>query len=394
MLLIQDKTNDYRIIINSDFDNQMYITAATCSKVVDPVKVYGKMYSSVLDLLKKSQAFIFHERVFGSLKYYNSILETRKRISSEISYPVSTAFSYIEGNPVWSEGISGFHICAFTNENNCVKDLSYNGQVVGRICDADDAAYYLLSGIHSKENYHSTSYNQTAYMFNKVNTILNQNQLNFKNVMRTWIYLHDILSQYDDFNLARNKVFNEFGLLKNGNIDIQPEEVYLPASTGIGGSNIHDAYGCMDILAVKIKNNQLKIIHDTGQKQKAAFRYGSAFSRSVLIENKNYKKLYLSGTASIDEKGRTVHIGNIEKQIEKTGEVIEALLANHSMTMNNLLEGTVFLKKAEYIDVYKKYVTYKGWDNLPFIIIIADVCRTNLLFEIDASFGLKVNDKK
>lgn len=131
--------------------------------------------------------------------------------------------------------------------------------------------------------------------------------------------LPEILKQYDAFNKARNKVFKEFRLLKENPEKAEIEKIYMPASTGIEGGNIFKASGIMDVFALKPKADEVHIFNETGRIQNSALRYGSAFSRSIVIDDikKNQRQLYLSGTASIDKNGKSVFLNDIEKQLKR-----------------------------------------------------------------------------
>lgn len=109
--------------------------------------------------------------------------------------------------------------------------------------------------------------------------------------------------------------------------------------------------------------------------------------RSIVVEENNKKHIYLSGSASIDETGATVNIGDIKAQIQKVFEVIGALVGERGLVIEDAVEGTVFLKRPEYYEAYKDYIAEHNLKELPFISCIADVCRDDLLFEIDAIFA-------
>ena len=58
-----------------------------------------------------------------------------------------------------------------------------------------------------------------------------------------------------------------------------------------------------------------------------AYDYGSAFSRGMRIDLNGVTILLISGTASIDERGNTVHVGDFRAQQRRTYENITKLLA-------------------------------------------------------------------
>ncbi len=57
-----------------------------------------------------------------------------------------------------------------------------------------------------------------------------------------------------------------------------------------------------------------------------AWSYGADFSRGLRLAEANKVMLYVSGTASIDEAGRSVHLGNFEAQVDRMLDNIERCL--------------------------------------------------------------------
>ena len=100
----------------------------------------------------------------------------------------------------------------------------------------------------------------------------------------------------------------------------------------------------------------------------------------------------VSGTASIVE-AKTVHIGDVERQTEQTIENIERLIAEenfarHNMpgvgaTLADIAKLRVYVKHAEDYEKCRNIVEAKLPD-IPAIYLHADVCRPDLLVEIEA----------
>jgi enamine deaminase RidA (YjgF/YER057c/UK114 family) len=141
----------------------------------------------------------------------------------------------------------------------------------------------------------------------------------------------------------------------------------------------------MDALAViRNSDSMLRIQQTAGKKQKSPFRYGSAFSRAMSIEEPQRTQIYVSGTAAIDDQGNSLFIGDARTQIIKILEIVDALLKGEGASLTDICDATVFLKKAEDISVYYDTISDLGLKDLPAVCIVADVCREELLFEIDA----------
>jgi 2-iminobutanoate/2-iminopropanoate deaminase len=121
-----------------------------------------------------------------------------------------------------------------------------------------------------------------------------------------------------------------------------------------------------------------------------AIEYGSAFSRGMCLEFGNVRVLLISGTASIDEQGRTVHAGDFRAQLRRTFSNITALLEAEGATWKDVVRTTCYLRDIERdYDAFNEERTLfyrnQGLDPLPASTgIQAILCRPDLLIEIEA----------
>ena len=95
-------------------------------------------------------------------------------------------------------------------------------------------------------------------------------------------------------------------------------------------------------------------------------------------------RLHISGTASVDEKGDTVHLDDPRKQIERMLLNVQELLKPHGATMQDLTQAATFLKHKEYLEMYEEILEEWGVRNVPNTLVEAGVCRPNLLCEMEA----------
>ena len=96
------------------------------------------------------------------------------------------------------------------------------------------------------------------------------------------------------------------------------------------------------------------------------------------------KLIEVSGTAAIDERGKSLFPGDIRSQINCTLDKVQTLLGQEGAGLADICAATVFVKRPEYADVFREIVIDRGLTDLPAVCIVADVCREELLFEIDA----------
>ena len=162
-------------------------------------------------------------------------------------------------------------------------------------------------------------------------------------------------------------------------------DLLLPASTGIRGDVRSGAAATMDLFAV-VGDPAFRpaVTQLTNSGQLDAFRYGSAFSRGALIRGHGTSLFYLSGTAAIDEKGKSLFIGDIHGQITCTLDKVEVLMAQVGAGLRDIAAATVFVKRPEYATIFREMAAERELADLPAVCVVADVCREELLFEIDA----------
>lgn len=116
----------------------------------------------------------------------------------------------------------------------------------------------------------------------------------------------------------------------------------------------------------------------------------SSFSRGLRLDLNGFKVLLISGTASVDEKGRTIHEGNFRAQCWRTYRNITAILDSEAMTWHDVVRTTCYLRDIErdYKDFNAVRTTFFSWlklDPLPASTgIQARLCREDLLVEIEA----------
>jgi enamine deaminase RidA (YjgF/YER057c/UK114 family) len=200
-------------------------------------------------------------------------------------------------------------------------------------------------------------------------------------VVRTWFYLSDILSWYSEFNDVRNSKYSEFGIMPVTGRD----QLFLPASTGVGGTNALKSAAVMDLLAIIGPRDRMPVIKQlTNNRQLDAIRYGSAFSRGVLIRESDVTTIQISGTAAIDDVGKSLYPGDARSQIKYTLDQVEALLGQEGASLNDIAAATVFVKRAEDASLFREMIAARGLERFPAICVVADICRDELLFEMDA----------
>ena len=116
----------------------------------------------------------------------------------------------------------------------------------------------------------------------------------------------------------------------------------------------------------------------------------SSFSRGLRLDIKGITILMISGTASVDEHGRSVHVGDFQAQTWRTYQNITALLEAESATWKDVVRTSCYLRDIErdydaFNEIRTEFFKEQGLNPLPASTgIQAIICRPDLLVEIEA----------
>lgn len=195
-----------------------------------------------------------------------------------------------------------------------------------------------------------------------------------RNCIRTWFFVRDVDTQYAGLVLARRENFIEQGLT---------QDTHYIASTGIGGSPANTKalvqFGAYAITG--IEPGQQRYLYALSHLNRT-IEYGVTFERGTLIEYGDRGHALISGTASIDNKGNVVHVGNIRKQTERMWENVEKLLEEGGMTYGDVMQIIVYLRDTGDYAIVNRMFEEKFPDT-PYVITLAPVCRPSWLIEME-----------
>jgi len=331
----------------------------------EPINPYS-MFDCLGEYIKAKDASIFQQYVFGGTKHYDAGMKAIENACGEIKWPIT----WIQGDDCTGDDLTATQAYAITG--NCSKPLVYQGKIVGAFYEDEDAEYCLIGDL-LPDDVTASREAQTRNVFEKMDAILKTIGMDFLNVVRTWMYLEKLLDWYDEFNVVRTTYFNEKGVFDN----------LVPASTGIGVANPAGAALVTDLLAVKPKTDKVKIFEVESPLQCSATDYRSSFARAVEVALPDHRSLYVSGTASIEPGGKTVHLNDVEKQVDLTMEVVEAILKGRSMDWKDTVRGIAYFKDIANAHLFTEYCQKHNLPKMPFALSHSDVCRDDLLFEIE-----------
>lgn len=218
----------------------------------------------------------------------------------------------------------------------------------------------------------------------------------FERVVRTWLYLGHIVEiengvpRYQNLNLARTDFFRDHRFLGDGT-----NRVCYPASTGIGAADRDVMMSCLalatdrsDVIRLPLENPRQVAAHDYDQ------RYGRQspkFTRAMAIVEPGAATVFVSGTASIiDSESR--HLDDVARQTQETLDNMAALIShdnfrrhgqpNLGATLDDFAIIRAYVKRKEDYPIVRDVCRARLGD-VPIIYTVADLCRDELLVEIE-----------
>ncbi len=209
----------------------------------------------------------------------------------------------------------------------------------------------------------------------------------YPHLLRVWNYLERINQGEADQERYRQFCVGRHRALAN-----QPHfEMQLPAASAIGSAS-----GGLKVHAFAGRQPGLQV---ENPRQVSAFRYprsygarSPSFSRATLTPWADGAQLFASGTASIVGHA-TAHAGDVIAQLVQTAANLDVLRTHAA---NSLLPGTaaqflapelytVYLRHAEDLPQVLP-VLAERFAEAPCKVLIGDICRSELLIEVEASY--------
>jgi len=332
------------------------------------------VYRSVRDALAAASARIFAERIFAAQDAMDAVLAERRAALGTLDDGVRPTRVVV--TPGATGRLAGVQIHAVAAPSR-PRPISGDGAgLCGRELRVGERRWLTLSEISPGGDVSPRE--QAARMFQCTGQLLRQAGADMRSVARTWLWLKDICQWYGDFNAARTAFFKQEGLIRPDGA--RPR---LPASTGIGLGVSGGAACALDLIALPGREEEIELLA-TGGDQNSAFAYGSAFSRAAVVPMPGGRTLLISGTAAIDAQGRTEHVGQIEAQIAATIRHVRALLERVGCRDEHVLSALVYCKTPAVEAAFRQEWSDLGW---PAVSMVGDVCRDDLLFEIEAVAG-------
>jgi len=341
-----------------------------------------------------SEKKIFKLNFFIDVENHGDYTQVQKKIQNEVrtSFPENILLSIIAQPPLNCKVI--VEACFY--DPSVWKPSFFPEGENGAVLFENHEAQVLIGNVQSFASQNAKENSEQVFV--ELSRIFKDTDFPVSSIIRQWNYIEDILGF--DGQEQRYQVFNN---VRSGFYGTHFEKGGFPAATGIGMNQ-----GGIIIEFFAIKSTQLKSVAINNPLQIAAHSYseevllGEAcvlkatpkFERARYIEMIGKKIIFISGTASIVGE-RTVGVGNPIEQTEITIRNIKQLYSNEVLgnisgeSLNPKYgHARVYVKNRKDFSVIRR--TFKShFGNLPVVYIIADICRNDLLVEIEGKVILE-----
>ena len=194
------------------------------------------------------------------------------------------------------------------------------------------------------------------------------------NCIRTWLFVQNVDVNYAGVVKARNEVFVTQNLT---------DKTHFIASTGIAGRHANPkVFVQMDAYAVDgLQKEQVRFLYAPTHLN-PTYEYGVSFERGTYVNYGDRRHVFISGTASINNKGEIMYPGDVRKQTERMWENVETLLKEADCGFEHVAHLLVYLRDtADYTVV--KQMFEERFPTIPKVYLLAPVCRPGWLVEME-----------
>lgn len=347
----------------------------------------GDPYSALAAVLAEYGIQSIQEQILGLVSAKDGLLAQRKAAFTEHGLNPELPFCHVEGRPTVAGPWAGVQIWGVgpgsENRPADIATVDCPGGTRGRLWSTGGSRLLYVPAVTGAEDGASAT-DQARRMFADARTALQAHGFPYSNVVRTWIYMRRLRDWYEDFNKVRNALYCDPAFYG------APADDRFPASTGIQG-RCTDEECVMNLLALDAGRaddaSVRPILRSARQGQASA--YHSAFSRAAVLRLDGLETIYVSGTASINDAGNSVYLGDRDAQAFQTLMSIASLLDEQGARLDDVCAATLYCADIEALQAYRRMERLLGLPTLPFVAVLADVCRKELFIEMEVTAVVK-----
>lgn len=263
----------------------------------------------------------------------------------------------------------------------CRRHVGSDGQFV-----IDHGPYQMIWGsFHPRATGSAAS--QTEDLLHQLEAVAQSHGASLcDNLLRTWFFVRDIDANYPGLVAARRELFQRCKM---------SESTHYVTSTGIAGEmRRHEELVALDaLLECGLDPAQIQFMTAASHLCPTHY-YGVTFERGTRVSYGDRSHFFISGTASIDKEGNILHEGDFDRQVERTLENIEVLLANQGARLSDLKQTVVYLRDSSDGARARALLASLLPQSVPFIVVEGRVCRPGWLVEIEGIAGTTSRDAR
>jgi enamine deaminase RidA (YjgF/YER057c/UK114 family) len=252
-------------------------------------------------------------------------------------------------------------------------DRQVSGSPTHVVLNRPDYTHLFLTQICAPDV--ESSYDQTAAMFAEADTQLARHGMSLEtDTQRTWLYVQNVDANYMGMVRARREHFARHGLTA---------DTHYIASTGIEGTYSDPRVKVlMDLQAIGgLKEGQVHYV-EARTHLNPTHEYGVTFERGTAIDYGDRRHVFISGTASIDNRGEILHPGDVGGQFERVFENIGALLGNAGASLADMTYLLVYVRDPADYGLVRERLDQQ-FAGVPRLIVAGPVCRPGWLVEAE-----------
>ena len=323
-----------------------------------------------------------------------------RKMMADFYGPNQPATTYVRQKPCEDRAIAiELYAAAPRQPGDSTFSIAYSDDKVTRF--EHDGFQWLYLGDILPDEAPIGAYGRSASMFAKMNTLLEQQGFQPEQIVRTWLFQGLLVlpegdtQRYKELNRARTDFFAGRNFLATTLPKNYQGPIVYPASTGIGTDDVDLVAGAVafatrrsDVITVPLENPN----------QTSAFDYGAIYSpqspkfaRAMGMLLGDSLTIFVSGTAGITDSESRFENDPVG-QTELTLDNIEALISGENLRRHgisgfspkpeDLAVARVYVKRTDDYEVIR-HICERRCPNTPMLFMIADVCRPELLVEIE-----------
>ncbi len=343
----------------------------------------AEAYRQAAAILVESRIQPIQEKAYGLTTVRDEVLRIREATYREHGLAGVLPVTWLEGLPLQGCDFVGLQIWGVIDARGgvCVETVENPASGRGRLWRGPGVQMLHLAsvtGTNPDGQLADGHCAQAERVFTNIGLGLAAHGFRYPQVARTWIYNGRLLEWYGDLNRIRTAHFRRVGIGGEGGAP-------FPASTGIQCRSGEEE-SVVDVLAVAPERADAIAVAPVrcSPRQDQSFNYGSAFSRGMIFGIEGRRTIHISGTASINTAGDSTHLGDAECQSLETLLSIAAILEQQGGTLRDITAATLFCKDRASWEAWCRVSRLLQLPSLPLIAVQADVCRDDLLIEMEA----------